>query len=59
VLLADRGYDSDAIRKDVRARGGMPEIPTKRTAAFSTRSTAPLRLRNSIEPFINRTSRMR
>jgi transposase len=29
VLLADRGYDSDAIRDDVRSRGGTPEIPTK------------------------------
>jgi hypothetical protein len=26
VLLADRGYDSDPIREDVRSRGGTPEI---------------------------------
>ena len=30
VLLADRGYDSDAIREDVLARGAVPEIPTKK-----------------------------
>jgi hypothetical protein len=30
VLLADRGYDSDAIREDVRTRGATPEIPTKK-----------------------------
>ncbi len=40
VTLADRGYDSDAIRDDVRARGGQPEIPTKRTGAFSIRLLA-------------------
>jgi hypothetical protein len=32
VLLGDRRYDSDPIRDDVRARGGMPEIPTNETA---------------------------
>lgn len=30
VMLADKGYDSDAIRDEVRAHGGTPEIPTKR-----------------------------
>jgi hypothetical protein len=30
VLLADRDYDSDTLCKDVRARGGKPEIPTKK-----------------------------
>jgi len=30
VLLADKGYDSDAIRQDARDRGARPEIPTKR-----------------------------
>jgi transposase len=31
VLLADKGYDSDAIRQDARDRGATPEIPTKRS----------------------------
>jgi transposase len=30
VLLAEKGYDSDAIRQDMRDRGASPEIPTKR-----------------------------
>jgi transposase len=30
ALLADKGYDSDAIRQDLRDRGATPEIPTKR-----------------------------
>jgi len=29
-MLADKGYDSDAIRQDLRDRGTAPEIPTKR-----------------------------
>ena len=30
ALLADKGYDSDALRQDLRDRGATPEIPTKR-----------------------------
>jgi transposase len=30
ALLADKGYDSDAIRQDLKDRGAAPEIPTKR-----------------------------
>ena len=30
VFIADRGYDSDAIRDDIGQRGGMPVIPGKR-----------------------------
>lgn len=30
VMLADKGYDSDAIRQDLRDRGAAAEIPTKR-----------------------------
>ena len=30
VLIADRGYDADAIRADMEARGGTSVIPTKR-----------------------------
>ena len=29
MLLADKGYDSDAIRQDAHDRGATPEIPTK------------------------------
>ncbi len=37
ALLADKGYDSDAIRQDLRDRGASPEIPTKsnRTEQYS------------------------
>ena len=29
MLLADKGYDSDAVRQDLLDRGAAPEIPTK------------------------------
>ncbi len=31
ALLADKGYDSNVIRQDLRDRGASPEIPTKRS----------------------------
>lgn len=30
AFLADKGYDSDALRQDLRDRGAAPEIPTKK-----------------------------
>jgi transposase len=30
AMLGDKGYDSDAIRQDLKDRGAAPEIPTKR-----------------------------
>ena len=60
VLLADRGYDSDAIRADVRARGGTPEIPTKRNRRVQhSVDRALYALRNRIERFINRLKNSR
>jgi IS5 family transposase len=54
-LLADKGYDSDAVRSDVEGRGGKPLIPTKinRKAQIVVEKTF-YRLRNRIERFINR-----
>ena len=55
VLLGDRGYDSDPIRDDVRARGGRPEIPTKRNRLIQhSVDHAIYAMRNRIERFINR-----
>jgi IS5 family transposase len=41
-MLADKGYDSDAIRHDLRDRGTAPEIQTKsnRTVQHSVKQTA-------------------
>lgn len=55
VLLGDRGYDSDEIRRDVRDRGATPEIPTRRNR--KARHSVDRRLyalRARIECLINR-----
>ena len=55
VLIADKGYDSDAIREDVEARGATPVIPQRKTR----KRTQPIdgfiyALRNPIERCINK-----
>ena len=60
VLLADRGYDSDPIREDVRARGGTPEIPTKKNRRVQhSVDRALYALRARIEQFFNRLKNSR
>ncbi len=60
VLLADRGYDSDAIREDVLARGALPAIPTKKNRRVQhSVNRALYALRNRIERFINRLKNSR
>ena len=60
VMLADKGYDSDAIRDDVRARGGTPEIPTKKSRRVQhTVNRALYATRNRIERFFNRLKNSR
>ena len=60
TLLADRGDDSDPIREDIRARGGTPEIPTRRNRRVQhSVDQARYALRNRIERFINRLKNSR
>jgi len=60
VLLADRGYDADAIRIDVEAHGGTPVIPTKRNRRVQVPvDRAIYALRNRIERAINRLKNAR
>jgi len=50
ALIADKGYDSDAIRDDLRARGIRPVIPPRRNRKATIRWSKRLyRLRNRIE----------
>lgn len=50
VLIADRGYDADAIRSDVEARSGTPVIPTKRNRKVQIAADGFIHaLRNRIE----------
>jgi transposase len=60
MLLADRGYDSDAIRQDARDRGAAPEIPTKRNRIVQySVNRRVYALRNRIERCFNRLKNSR
>ena len=53
IMLGDKGYDSDPIRQDLRGRGAVPEIPTKRNRHVQHSVSRPIyALRNRIERFI-------
>jgi IS5 family transposase len=57
AMLADKGYDSDPVRQDLRDRDTTPEIPTKRSRkvqySVDKRLYAP-RARIEKHPFIVR-----
>jgi Transposase and inactivated derivatives len=60
IMLGDKGYDSDAIRQDLRDRGASPEIPTKRNRKVQYSVSRPIyALRNRIERFIGRLKNSR
>jgi transposase len=59
-MLADKGYDSDAVRKDIQDRGGEPVIPTKANRKQQIIvQKAIYGLRNRIERFFNRLKNSR
>lgn len=60
ALLADKGYDSDAIREDAYTHGTNPVIPTKSNRKVQ-RPVDPLlyALRNRIERFFNKLKNAR
>jgi hypothetical protein len=41
ALLADKGYDSNVIRQDLRDPGASPEIPTKRNRTVQQTYRSP------------------
>ena len=60
AMLADKGYDSDAIRRDLQDRGSAPEIPTKSNRKVQRSVTKRLyRLRSRIECFIGHLKEQR
>ena len=60
VLIADKGYDSDAIRADVEARGGTPVIPPRRNRKVQTQIDGYIyALRNMVERCINKLKNAR
>lgn len=60
VLLADRGYDSDAIRQDMQDRGGVAVIPSRKNRRVRESVDARIyALRNRIERCANRLKNAR
>ena len=60
ILHADKGYDSDAIRRQVEARGTMPNIPPKSNRKWKNCFSPFLyRKRNAIERMFSRVKDFR
>jgi transposase len=60
VVLADRGYDSDAIRQYISSNGGFPNIPgrkNRKKAPFYVKEVG--RRRHVVENFFARIKRFR
>jgi transposase len=59
-MLGDKGYDSDAVRDDIRQRGGEPAIPTKSNRKVQVFvDKAIYGLRSWIERYFNRVKNSR
>jgi transposase len=60
ILLADRAYDSNAIRDFAKARGAWPNIPPKRNRKGSFIFSAWVyRQRNQVERFFSKLKQFR
>ena len=60
VLLADRGYDADRIRKDMENRDILTEIPMRKTRKMRVGVDHALyRLRNMVERCFNKLKNAR
>jgi transposase len=60
AMLADKGYDSDAIRHDLQDSGVTPEIPTRSNRKVQYSISKPLHaLRSRIECFIGHLKEQR
>lgn len=60
VLLADRGYDSDKVRKTMEARNVVPVIPMRKSRKFRVVVDRALyRLRNLVERCFNKLKNAR
>lgn len=60
VLVADKGYDSDEIRKDVENRNAVPMIPMRKNRKVrKTVDMAVYTLRNMVEHCFNKPKNIR
>ena len=55
IVHGDKGYDSDAIRQAIEAKGGMPNIPPKKNRKWKNCFSPVLyKARNAIERMFGR-----
>jgi len=60
MLLADRGYDADAVRSDIAAAGATPVIPAKLGRRHpAAHIVDAYRMRNRIERMFNKLKNWR
>jgi transposase len=60
ILLADKAYDADWLRRAIEDAGSAPNIPSKRTRKWKSCFSKTLyRQRNRIERFFNRIKHFR
>ena len=59
-VIADKGYDSDPLRQEIRRRGSIPVIPTRAGRTVERRVLRRhYRQRNLVERFVNRLKHFR
>ena len=60
VVVADKAYDADRVRAHIRARGAIPNIPSRSHRTRKSRwKKALYRERNHIERFFNKLKQYR
>lgn len=58
-VVADKGYDSDPLRKQIRRQGAKPVIPARRGKRRRRYDRTRYKLRNIVERFFNRIKHYR
>lgn len=58
-VVADKAYDSDPLRKQIRRQGAKPVIPSREKTRARRYDRTLYKLRNVIERFFNRVKHYR
>ncbi len=58
-VIADKGYDSDPLCRDIRSAGAEPVIPSRRDCRTRRHDSQRYKLRNVVERLINRLKHCR
>lgn len=58
-VIADKGYDSDPFREQIREHGAKPVIPSREGCRQRRHDRLRYKLRNVVERFINRVKHYR